>query len=251
MNTFKTSDGLNLAWYEWGSAEGPPVILHHGFGANAELNWVGAGIAKALEAAGRKVVAIDARGHGRSDKPHDPAFYGEARMAADVSELADHIGAESFDLVGYSMGAIVSLICATREPRIRRLVIGGVGDGILEMGGVDTRVVDNKAIIAALMAESAAQAPAAARGFRLLADATGGDRKALAAQAASVHAERIPLEKITAQAMVLVGVDDPLAARPERLAQAVAGAKLVRTPGDHMAAVRAPEFSQALVEFLS
>ena len=249
---FETSDGVGIVWHEWGAElAGPPVVLHHGFGANAKLNWLGAGVIAALTAAGRRVIAIDARGHGESDKPHDPAFYGEDRMARDVSELIDHLGFPEFDLVGYSMGAIVSLIAGSREPRIRRLVIGGVGDGILAQGGVDTRVVDNKDIVKALLADDPADIPPSARGFRQLADATGADRKALAAQAQVVHASRIPLEDIKAQTLVLAGDADPLAARPERLAAAIKGAQVRIAPGDHRSVVAAPQFAAALVEFLA
>jgi pimeloyl-ACP methyl ester carboxylesterase len=249
---FETSDGIGIAWHEWGAElAGPPVVLHHGFGANAKLNWLGAGVIAALTAAGRRVIAVDARGHGESDKPHDPAFYGEDRMARDVSELIDHLGFEAFDLVGYSMGAIVSLIAGTREPRIRRLIIGGVGDGILAQGGVDTRVVDNRDIVKALLADDPADIPSAARGFRQLADATGADRKALAAQAQVVHASRIPLEDIKAQTLVLAGDADPLAARPERLAAAIGGAQVRIAPGDHRSVVAAPQFAAAMVEFLA
>ncbi len=249
---FETSDGVGIVWHEWGAElPGPPVVLHHGFGASAKLNWLGAGVVGALTAAGRRVIALDARGHGESDKPHDRAFYGEDRMARDVSEMIDHLGFPAFDLVGYSMGAIVSLIAGTREPRIRRLVIGGVGDGILAQGVVDTRVVDNQDIVKALLADDPADIPPAARGFRQLADATGADRRALAAQAQVVHASRIPLEDIAAQTLVLAGDADPLAARPERLAAAIKGARLRLAPGDHRSVVAAPQFAAALAEFLA
>ena len=95
----------------------------------------------ALVADGRRVVAHDARGHGRSDTPHDPARYGEARMALDVAELADHLGLDAFDLVGYSMGGVTAVIVASQERRVRRLVIGGIGSAIVELGGVDTRTL--------------------------------------------------------------------------------------------------------------
>ena len=115
---FETSDGVGVVWHEWGPEHGgPPVVLHHGFAVGAKTNWAAPGVVAALTAAGRRVVGIDARGHGESDKPHDQAFYGEDRMARDLSELIDQLGVPEVDLVGYSMGAIVSLICATREPR--------------------------------------------------------------------------------------------------------------------------------------
>lgn len=112
-------------------------------------------------------------------------------MARDLCELVDRLGERTIDLAGYSMEAIVSLIAATREPRLRRLVVGGVGEGILTQGGVDTRAVPNETIAAALEAKDAATVTYPAVGFRRLADATGADRPALAAQARSVHKSRI------------------------------------------------------------
>jgi pimeloyl-ACP methyl ester carboxylesterase len=149
------------------------------------------------------------------------------------------------------MGAIVSAITATRDERVRRLVIGGVGAGIVEIGGVDTRVVPSDALADALERDDPATItdPAVA-GFRQLADAIGADRLALAAQARNVHAEPIPVERITAPTLVLVGDDDPLAARPEVLSGRIPGARLVVVSGNHMSAVVAPTFAPTLVDFL-
>ncbi|PXA82888.1 alpha/beta hydrolase [Caulobacter sp. D4A] len=253
MPSFTTSDGLSIAYQVWGEDETrPPVVLHHGFSASGLINWKGPGVVDALVAAGRKVVAIDARGHGASDKPHDPAFYGEARMARDVGELIDHLGAAAIDLAGYSMGAIVSLICASQEPRVRRLVTGGVGEGVVATGGVDTRHVPSEAIVEALLTEdpSTIRHPAAAP-FRLFADAIGADRKALAAQASVVHAKPIALDAITAPTLVVAGDDDPLAVHPERLAAAIPGARSLLVGGDHRSAVANPAFARAIVEFFA
>lgn len=253
MPRFTSADGLSIAYQVWGEDDArPPVVLHHGFGASGVINWTAPGIVDALVGAGRKVVTIDARGHGASDKPHDPAFYGEARMAADVSALIDHLGVPAIDLAGYSMGAIVSLICASQEPRVRRLVTGGVGEGVVETGGVDTRHVPNAALVEALLADdpSTIQHPAAIP-FRQFADAIGADRKALAAQASVVHAQPIPLDRITAPTLITAGDDDPLAVRPERLAAAIPGAKSLLVKGDHRAAVADPAFAAAIVAFFA
>lgn len=248
---FTTSDGIGIAYHVRGDdLSRPPVFLHHGFAASAQRNWVAPGIVTALQAAGRRVVTIDARGHGDSDKPHDPAFYGEDRMARDLCELVDRLGEATFDLAGYSMGAIVSLIAATREPRLRRLVVGGVGEGILTQGGVDTRAVPNEAIAAALEAEDAATVTGPAVGFRRLADATGADRLALAAQARSVHKQRITLEQITAPTLLLAGDNDPLAVHPDRLAGAIPGGTYEVISGDHLTVVGHPRFAAAIVAFL-
>ena len=253
MPSFKTSDGLAIAYQVWGEdAVRPPVVLHHGFSASGVINWKAPGIVDALVTAGRKVVTIDARGHGGSDKPHDPTFYGEARMARDVSELIDHLGVQAIDLAGYSMGAIVSLICASQEPRVHRLVTGGVGEGVVATGGVDTRHVPNLAIVEALLAEDVATiSHPAAVPFRLFADAIGADRKALAAQASVVHAQPIPLNRITAPTLITAGDDDPLAVHPERLAAAIPGATSLLVKGDHRAAVADPAFARAIVAFFA
>ena len=247
---FTTTDGLQIAYDDWGSdTSRPPVVLHHGFAANAYLNWVAPGVVKALTATGRRVVTIDARGHGRSDHPHDSDFYGETKMATDVSTLADVLGVDEFDLVGYSMGAIVSVVVASHDPRVRRMVIGGIGASVAERGGVDTRAMAPAAVQAALLADDPSTiTDRSAASLRAFADSTGADRLALAAQAARVHRQPIELERITVPTLVIAGRDDPVAARPQVLADAIAGAKLTMIGGDHVGAVGTPEFAPAIVE---
>src|SRR5262245_31790444 len=127
MKSFESADGLRIAYYEWGEGSGVPVVLQHGFSASALSNWEQTGVVAALVEAGRRVIAVDARGHGASDKPYDPAFYGEQKMADDISALLTLLGAEQLDLAGYSMGGIVALIVAANDARVRRLVTGGIG----------------------------------------------------------------------------------------------------------------------------
>ncbi|HEX6817462.1 MAG TPA: alpha/beta hydrolase [Ktedonobacterales bacterium] len=256
MQSFTASDGTRIAYDEWGRETGdtglPPVVLHHGFIANANLNWVGPGVVNALTSAGRRVVALDARGHGASDKPHDASFYGEERMAADLRQLFDILGAPQVDLVGYSMGALVSLVVASQDARVRRLVVGGVGAGAAEAGGVSSRVLSRDAIAAALLAKDPASIsdPVGAL-FRSFAERVGGDREALAASAAAHHVTSIPLAQITAPTLVIAGRQDQLAARPEVLANAIPNARLKLIPGDHLAAVLDPQFAPSIVEFLA
>ena len=253
MLRFTADDGIEIAYTTFGDEHGGvPVVLQHGFVADHHSNWVGAGMVAALVAAGRHIVALDARGHGRSDKPHDPSFYGERRMAADLSQLADHLGFGPFDLVGYSMGAIISAIVASSDPRVRRLCLGGIGGGVVDLGGVDTRVIHSGRLAEALETEDPAEItdPAAA-GFRLFADAVGADRLALAAQARSVNTSPIALGRIVAPTLVVAGTEDPLAAHPERLAAAIANAEVFRLDGDHMAVPRAAEYHRRVAEFLA
>jgi pimeloyl-ACP methyl ester carboxylesterase len=253
MRTFTTWDGIEIAYRQWGEQTRlPPVVLHHGFVADANANWVVPGVVEALVAGGRHVIAPDARGHGNSEKPHDPSFYGEQRMARDVGCLLDLIAPAQIDLVGYSMGAIVCLIFSSEDTRVRRLVVGGVGSGVIECGGVDRRAVSNESITEALSVEDASTLKQpTARAFRAMADAFGADREALLAQAASVYRGQIALERISAPTLVLAGDEDPLAVRPQVLADALPDATLQIIPGNHVAAVADPGFTQSIVDFLS
>jgi pimeloyl-ACP methyl ester carboxylesterase len=253
--SFKTWDGLEIAYQEWGEAQTgglPPVVLHHGFVANADANWVATGVLDALTAAGRRVIAPDARGHGRSEKPHDPDRYGEDRMARDLAGLLDVLGAPQIDLVGYSMGAIVSLLFASTDERVRRLVIGGVGSGVIECGGVDRRAVPNDAIIEALTVADASQLGVpAATAFRQLADALGADREALAAQAHAIYRGEIALARISAPTLLLAGDTDPLAIRPRVLADAIPDGRLELLSGNHIEVLGDPRFAKSIVDFLA
>lgn len=234
------------------------VVLHHGFAADTQLNWVSPGVVGALVTAGRSVVSIDARGHGHSDKPHDPARYGELRMAHDLIGLLDHLGVgagaagnEQVDLVGYSMGAIVSLATATLDRRIRRLVVGGIGGAVVRADLAAARGFDPTALAVALRApDDAAVTNPMAKAFRRFAEFTGADRLALAAQAERARREPIDVTAVTARSMVIVGDRDELAGHPEALADGLR-AELRIVTGDHLGAVAAPDFAPAVVAFLA
>src|SRR3954471_10522280 len=85
--------------------QGDPIVLVHGFASTKEANWVNPGWATTLTRAGRRVVALDDRGHGQSSKLYDPAEYHTSRMADDVRALMDELELERADVMGYSMGA--------------------------------------------------------------------------------------------------------------------------------------------------
>lgn len=251
--TFTAPDGLRLSYTVW-EGDGRhrrPVVLQHGFAADAQVNWVGTGVVRTLVEAGFTVIGLDARGHGASDKPHDPACYGQDVMARDVSALLDELGLDEVSLAGYSMGAIVALIVATKDKRVRCLATGGIGAGIIDFGGVDTRVVEPEQLADGLLADDHADVPAQVRPFRRLARRTGGDVDALAAVLRASRRTSIPLTEITVPTLILAGERDQLAAQPERLAIGIAGARLVRVPGDHMTAVADPAFALALADFFA
>jgi pimeloyl-ACP methyl ester carboxylesterase len=252
MPIFTSFDGLQLNYTRWdGTGDGLPVVLQHGFAADTNANWIGPGVVKALRAAGLTVISLDARGHGRSEKPHDEARYKDDTMARDVSALLDELGLDEVSLVGYSMGSIIALSVASTDKRVRRLAIGGVGSGVVDLGGIDTRAVTPEDISAALLASDPVDAPPAGAPFRLLADTLRGDRVALAAVARSVRGAQVDLSTITVPTLVLAGDADPLASEPHRLAEAFPDATLTLIPRDHLAAVMHPLFSSTLTTFLT
>jgi pimeloyl-ACP methyl ester carboxylesterase len=113
-------NGLSLYYEEHGSGE-PLVLLHGGFGATELM----APIVPAL-AAGRRVIAVDLQGHGRTadiDRPLRPEL-----MADDVAALIEHLGLQQADVMGYSLGGLVALRTAIQHPgRVRNLVLVSVG----------------------------------------------------------------------------------------------------------------------------
>lgn len=121
---FFDSDGIQIRYVVQGTGE--PVVLIHGFFLDLETNWTQTGVIDALSTDYR-VIALDLRGHGKSDKPHDRAGYG-IEMIRDVTRLMDHLQIESAHVVGYSMGGeIVLKMLEVAPERFRTAVIGGAG----------------------------------------------------------------------------------------------------------------------------
>ena len=118
---FFNSDGVRLRYVEQG--QGEPVVLLHGNGAWIEVMWGDTGVMGALSKRYR-VIALDSRGYGKSDKPHDPAAYGQ-RMGDDVVKLLDHLGLRRAHIVGYSMGArITSWLVVNHPDRVISATLG-------------------------------------------------------------------------------------------------------------------------------
>ena len=247
-NRFTTFDGLSLAWYELaqGNTE-PPIILHHGFSSSAYFEWVECGIADAVIGLGRRVIALDARGHGSSDKPHEARFHGRDLMERDLMELVTSLDIATYDLVGYSMGGGIAARVAAKDNRVRRVVISGVGEGIVT-GNV---AFSGKALAAAFRAESDDGLSEIERNMRNGAIARNNDLLALAAHCEVISFPPVDLAAITADTLVMAGDTDPLAQRPEAIADPIAQSRLVIVPGDHWHSKRSPEFRAALTDFLS
>src|SRR5471030_531523 len=111
------ADGVRLGFERLGfENSGEPMLLVHGFGSSREQNWKSTGWYSSLTEAGHAVVAMDCRGHGQSDKPHDEAAYGHEKMADDVLAVMAAAGLGPAHLVGYSMGGFIGIRLAARRP---------------------------------------------------------------------------------------------------------------------------------------
>jgi pimeloyl-ACP methyl ester carboxylesterase len=246
MEHLSSFDGTQIAYEVMGEEAGDSaVLLHHGFASTSAINWVRPGLADALVSAGRRVVLVDARGHGESDHPHDPAAYAGNAMARDVSALADHLGLATIDMAGYSMGAFVTIHVAGTERRLRSIFLGGIGTGQVRTNRGETV----RAIIEAFETDEPSTIEnVSAKAFRNFADATGQDRLALAAiQRASSGLDPDTVSRITLPTVVVNGDRDTLIGDPGSVAALISHAKSVVVPGDHISAVVKPEFRQSLV----
>ena len=249
MARWEAPDGVGLVYEEAGT--GPAVLLLHGFASSSRVNWVRSGVVDALVGAGLRAVYYDARGHGRSDAPHDVGAYAGHAMTSDAAGLADHLGLERFAVVGYSMGSQVATWLTAEDARVTRAVLGGIGCRLL-LAWPGVRPYPAEEIARALEADRPpADGGPTPLAFRAFADATGADRLALAAIQRARAIEGGPdLGLLTVPVLVVVGEADTLVGDAAALADALPDGRLVRVPGDHLSAVVQPAFADALVEFL-
>jgi len=120
-------DAEGVRVYFTDEGQGDPVVLIHGFSASGETNWRGPGIIQGLLEAGFRVITVDNRGHGKSDKPHEVDKYG-VEMVKDVVRLLDHLGLRKAHVAGYSMGGFITNKLREMYPdRLATAMLGGAG----------------------------------------------------------------------------------------------------------------------------
>ena len=242
------SDGVRISYIDEG--QGDPILLIHGFASNAGANWIDPGWVRTLTEAGRRVIALDNRGHGQSEKLYDPERYGAPEMAEDARRLLDHLGISRIDVVGYSMGARIAAFLAFAHPeRVRSIVFGGLGIHMVR------GMVGSGPLAAALEAPRLEDVTnETARSFRIFAEQTKSDLKALAACMRGPRERVLPekLGALTVPVLVAVGTNDVIGGSGAALADLIPGSQFLDITGrDHMKAVGDRKFKQGVLDFLA
>lgn len=242
------SDGVRIAYMDEG--EGEPILLIHGFASNSQANWIDPRWVRTLTKAGRRVIAYDNRGHGQSEKLYEPGRYGAPQMAEDARRLLDHLGIERIDVLGYSMGARIAAFLVFAHPeRVRSVIFGGLGIHMV------------RGMVGAGPLAAALEAPRledvtndTARSFRVFAEQTKSDLKALAACMRGPR-EKVPAERlgeIALPVLVAVGSKDVIGGSGAALAELIPNAQFLEITGrDHMRAVGDSKFKQGVLDFLT
>ncbi len=244
-------DGVSLATYSWGDHDAPTVVIVHGFASNTRDNWVLTGWIRMLERAGYRVLGIDQRGHGLSDKPHDADGYTVHTLASDIEQVLDTFLLDEALYVGYSLGARVGWqVARDLGDRIPRAVLGGVPDGTplarLDIDQVRQYIADGTPVTD----------PATQSYIRLTERVPGNDLNALLALALGMRASHsIDPEPSTAPLQPILfatGAEDAVIEGSRTLASAAPQGTFFEIPGrHHFNAPGSRAFREAALAFLA
>ncbi|MCA9237873.1 MAG: alpha/beta hydrolase [Planctomycetales bacterium] len=261
---FFDSDGVKIRYTDQGPRDGEPVVLIHGFACNIEFQW---GPVLPQLARDHRVIALDCRGHGHSDKPHDPDAYG-LNMVDDVARLLEHLNIPRAHIVGYSMGAGLAARFAVKYPDMTlSVVMGGAGvmpdEGFISILDDLAVSLEKKSSMAPLILALTPPGAAPPSDFQVrtvdMMMMGMNDPLALAAMVREFEPmldqdAKEPVEHwraIEAPVLAIVGADDPLRQSIAETAETLPGLKVVVIPGrDHVTTVMAPEFVRSIDEFL-
>ncbi len=228
--------------------DGPPLVLLHGFTETRE-SWIEFGHADRLAAAGHRLILIDARGHGASDKPHTPEAYSPARRAADVIAVLDALGIGTADLMGYSMGAMVALAVALKHPGRT----GGLVSIAAHPFGQEMAPFRQALAIGVEPWLSWVEAEAGPVSDAMRARIRANDLRALRACVAVDRPDAsAALAALKAPLLTIAGTDDPACDQVRRFAD-LAGGEILALPGrNHFTTfLAADEIADAVTDFLA
>jgi len=237
---YTAADGAKI-YYEI-KGDGFPVVLIHGFSGTGQ-GWKSGHLYPDLLAAGYKVIILDGRGNGRSDKPHTDAGYANDAEAKDIIGLISSLGIKKYNVVGYSRGSIIASRLLVLDNRVQKLVMGGMGDAYTNpewprrvhaykalMG--DTSFHDVDGMVKYIRSNPAFDVPALALQQKY--------------QPSTSPQE---LSKVNIPVLLINGTEDHDGGSETELHKMIATSKLSYVPGNHNAASKTVQFSASVMEF--
>jgi pimeloyl-ACP methyl ester carboxylesterase len=224
--------------------------LVHGFGASRAITWSNTNWYQTVLRAGRRLVAMDCRGHGQSGKRYDAASYDEGLMAQDVLSVLDSLGLESADLMGYSMGGFLAIRLMHDFPdRVRRVVLAGVGETYFRYSRERAEIIAQGLLAADPLTVTDPEALA----FRTFCERAGNDLKALAACILRPRRVFQPAElaRLAHPVLVVCGELDDTSGPAAPLSDALAHGRAVTVPRrNHHSTVGDRVYKDAVLAFL-
>lgn len=236
---YSSPDGTNIYYDVQG--KGDAIVLVHGFMSDSE-SWKRTALYTDLINAGYKVILLDLRGNGKSDKPHKPEFYENDIEAKDIMGVVTKLGVKKYAAVGYSRGSIITARLLVLDTRVTRAVMGGMG---LDFTNPDwpRRIMFYEALSGKPVKEL--------EGMVKYVQDSGFDQQALAyLQKSQPSTSKKVLSGINKPVLVISGTEDTDNGSAKDLAAVFAKATYASVPGDHGGAARTPEFSAAVNQFL-
>lgn len=239
--SYFTSFDTTKIYYEV-KGSGSPVILIHGFSGTGQ-GWKNCAVYKSLLQAGYMVILVDQRGNGRSDKPHNEMAYAHDAEARDIMGLMSFLKIRRYDAIGYSRGSIIASRLLVLDKRLRRAVMGGMGD-----------------------AYTNPEWPRRVHAYRaLMGDTTLHDVDDMMKYIHSQHFDELALAyqqkyqpstsarelaAVRNPVLIIRGTEDKENGSETGLKKLIPRSALAYVPGNHNTAIRTPEFSAAVLKFL-
>lgn len=236
---FNSYDDTKIAYTDEG--EGKPILLIHGF-INTRKSWDKTALKKALINKGYRVIIPDLRGNGDSDKPHEDEAYSQDAEVLDLMFLMAELKIRKYMAVGYSRGSIILAKLLTKDRRVKKAVVGGMGIDFINPNW-HRRIIFRDAFNGKVTEET--------KDAVAYAKSIGADLKCLYLQQKhqSVTSKR-QLQVIKAKVLVIAGDQDKDNGDPAALSKAIPKSKLKIVSGDHNGTYKTDAFSKAIISFL-
>jgi len=237
---FTSFDGVKIYYEVRGT--GKAVLLVHGFVVDGE-SWKKTSLYDDLLKAGFKVITLDLRGNGKSDKPHDCDAYGKDAEAKDMIGLMQMLGITNYDVVGYSRGSVITARLLVLDKRISKAVMGGIG-----IDFTNPEWPRRISFYKALSGEPSKELEGLVKRVKEM----GLDQQALACmQKEQPSTSKEALAAVKQPVLIICGDNDADNGSSLELVKLIPEGIHETVPGDHGSASRTKEFSQKVISFIS